>query len=366
MFGVGWGVVFGVTSVFAIVFIYIPSFVSNVLKFRAGVLPSLGDSMFEVYRRDPINANKVFGSTFWGMIFTAAFAFIIPGGIAFLLVWSTTRSVVTNIAASLIGLFVTMTIKIVVIMTLRKKLMVAFYRKKPFWACLVDVILECWNIGLTAGYITVRTAMLFLVTIFYLGRIDTPILAPGVGQIGSIILDKSPIAYRQDLLSHEAHRHPWLERLGALYLLKLKHGNDFGTRAGSCWRLLYVMFLMPWLREHRGLARSNVIAVVATESDGGLPTAMLENSRDLVDAKKQPSKRSRMEELRQQSRRLSVQSQMMRNQMNVAAGAVDEEGVEVAPKKKKRSKKKKKRSTSEGTSDSKNASRRESGGLAGL
>jgi hypothetical protein len=64
-------------------------------------------------------------------------------------------------------------------------------------------------------------------------------------------LDTYPIAFRKDLLVHEAHRHPYLERLGVMYMLKLKYGKAFATRAGSCWRLLFVMAFMPWLRRYR-------------------------------------------------------------------------------------------------------------------
>ena len=34
-------------------------------------------------------------------------------------------------------------------------------------------------------------------------------------------------------------------------MMRLKHGVNFGTRAGSCWRNLFILFLMPWLRKHR-------------------------------------------------------------------------------------------------------------------
>mmetsp|Transcript_26265 Transcript_26265/g.61054 ORF Transcript_26265/g.61054 Transcript_26265/m.61054 type:complete len:99 (-) Transcript_26265:298-594(-) len=42
-----------------------------------------------------------------------------------------------------------------------------------------------------------------------------------------------------------------MERLGVTYMLKLRHGDDFGTRAGSAWRLIVVLALMPWLRRFR-------------------------------------------------------------------------------------------------------------------
>ena len=50
---------------------------------------------------------------------------------------------------------------------------------------------------------------------------------------------------------HDAHRHPYMERLGVIYMLKLRHGEEFGTRSGSAWRLIMVMALMPWLRRYR-------------------------------------------------------------------------------------------------------------------
>lgn len=42
--------------------------------------------------------------------------------------------------------------------------------------------------------------------------------------------------------------------------MKLRHGSTFGNRAGSCWRLLYVLSLMPWMRQYRGRVRDNHFA----------------------------------------------------------------------------------------------------------
>ena len=47
------------------------------------------------------------------------------------------------------------------------------------------------------------------------------------------------------------HRHPLIERLGLLYLLKLYNGKSFGTQAGGQWRILFVLALMPWMRNYR-------------------------------------------------------------------------------------------------------------------
>lgn len=72
-----------------------------------------------------------------------------------------------------------------------------------------------------------------------------------MGVIGPIILDAGPFAFRKDLLLHDAHRHPYIERLGLLYMMKLRFGNSFATRNGSCWRLLFTLALMPWFRKYR-------------------------------------------------------------------------------------------------------------------
>lgn len=47
------------------------------------------------------------------------------------------------------------------------------------------------------------------------------------------------------------HRHPFIERLGLLYLLKLHNGKAFGNRAGSYWRMLFVLAVFPWMRNYR-------------------------------------------------------------------------------------------------------------------
>ncbi len=96
-----------------------------------------------------------------------------------------------------------------------------------------------------------RAIKLLIVVIFNLGRLDRPILAPGVGELGPVALDNFPNIFAKDLLATDAHRHPYIERLGMMYLMKLKHGDDFAKRAGSIWRLLFVFALMPYLRKNR-------------------------------------------------------------------------------------------------------------------
>ena len=185
----------------------------------------------------------------------------------------------------------TILVKILVLFLLRKKFYKAFYRKKPAAANFMNVIMEAWSVGLSLGYALARAVKLIAITAIFLGRIDTPFLDKGVGFIGGMPLDAYPYAFRKDLLLRtfaadeisllysiclfhlltcpfspdEAHRHPYLERLGCIYMLKLYHGPDFVSRAGSCWRLLFVVALMPWLRKYRV---TNRFEVVDEESDG--------------------------------------------------------------------------------------------------
>lgn len=77
------------------------------------------------------------------------------------------------------------------------------------------------------------------------------ILAPGVGRIGPIELDGFPYSFSKDIVVHEAHRHPYIESFGLLCLLKLRCGESFGNNPHSCWRLLFVLALMPWLKKFR-------------------------------------------------------------------------------------------------------------------
>lgn len=36
-----------------------------------------------------------------------------------------------------------------------------------------------------------------------------------------------------------------------MYMMKLRYGDDFGNRANSLWRVLFVLCLMPWMRKYR-------------------------------------------------------------------------------------------------------------------
>jgi hypothetical protein len=193
----------------------------------------------------------LFGSTFWGALFASAALFVLVGAAVFFCVYHVTAPYFILILATLIGVMVTIVFKVIILLCLRKVLFAGFYRRSPLFANCLMVVMECWNLALTVLAMVQRLVKLLLVAAFYVGRLDTPMLAKGVGNIGPIPLDDYPIQFRKDLLLHEAHRHPYMERLGVMYMLKLRHGDDFASRAGSAWRLIFVMALMPWLRRFR-------------------------------------------------------------------------------------------------------------------
>ena len=80
------------------------------------------------------------------------------------------------------------------------------FRKNPAASNITMLVLESWSLGLTIGTVLARLMKMIAVSAFYVGRLDTPIFAPGVGLIGNIPLDTYPIQFRKDLVLHDAHR----------------------------------------------------------------------------------------------------------------------------------------------------------------
>ena len=111
-------------------------------------------------------------------------------------------------------------------------------------ANLTQLALECWFIGMGGGVLVVRFCQFILAACFFVGRTDVPFLSADVSLFG-YIFDYAPQSFVKDILVHEAHRHRYIERLFAMYMMKLKD-DSFGSEAGACWRQLFVVTLMPW------------------------------------------------------------------------------------------------------------------------
>jgi hypothetical protein len=72
MFGFTVGSFFSFWAAMAVTISFIPSAVSQILQFRTGVIGSLKDKNFQVYRFAPDQTTLIFGSSFWGILFTVS------------------------------------------------------------------------------------------------------------------------------------------------------------------------------------------------------------------------------------------------------------------------------------------------------
>ena len=106
-------------------------------------------------------------------------------------------------------------------------------------------------------------------------------MAEGVGQIGPLEFDPYPTIHVRDLVAHEAHRHPYIEILGTIYLMKLRYSRDFGSRAGSAWRLMFIYALMPWMHQYR-IQNNADRGVAANGIEAAPPANPGEDTRELA------------------------------------------------------------------------------------
>uniref|UniRef100_A0A7S1ZX26 Uncharacterized protein n=1 Tax=Ditylum brightwellii TaxID=49249 RepID=A0A7S1ZX26_9STRA len=222
----------------------------------------------------------------WGALNSVLLTVVVFAGATFLVVWEVTRPFLKKVIAILIGITATLTFKTILVTVLGRVNYAAFYRKRPWIGNVSGVALECWHLGLTTGYMLARTIKLIVAALLYVGRVDTPFLGEGIGNIGPVNLDAFPTIYRKGLLSAEAHRHPYIERLGYLYLLKIKHGSNFATTSGSVWRLLFVFSLMPWLRKYRianddDLPEGLLLQKLAIKSDTKYEQIILQQQQEI-------------------------------------------------------------------------------------
>lgn len=80
----------------------------------------------------------------------------------------------------------------------------------PVRANVSILALEWANFTLMSGIIFVLMVMLNVIALFSVGRIYKPFLAKGVGRFGPLDFDGYPAINLQEVLAHEAHRHPYV------------------------------------------------------------------------------------------------------------------------------------------------------------
>lgn len=200
---IGLGGASAVLADLAIAIVFIPSTVATILRFRCGNLGSLRDNSrhgFQNLRQAQDTSSQLYGLFFFGAVVTSVICWAVVTLIVLAFVFEMTRPYALTVVAQLVGIFTTILIKMLVLMALRSLSIEAFYRKSPLTNNIVNVVMEAWNLALSTGYVLSRTTKLILVAVFYIGRMDTPILADGVGTM----LDRYPSSFRKDVVSHDA------------------------------------------------------------------------------------------------------------------------------------------------------------------
>jgi hypothetical protein len=237
--------------------LYIPSVVATTMKFRRGVIPTLrSEDFLHRYRFALDQTTLLFGGMFWGLMISSILIGVLAGGFIYALMWDPTQRLVFGLVGNLFGLSIVLIVKIIIMQVIRFSHYKAFYRTKTLSANVVNISMECYAIGISIWFMLVRTIKIIIVAALYLGRTDTPLFSAGVGIFGPLEIDNWPTVTRKEILIHEAHRHPYIETLGYLYMMQLRYRDDgFAKRACSAWRLLFVLALMPWLHKFRDTAR---------------------------------------------------------------------------------------------------------------
>lgn len=182
----------------------------------------------------------------YAAIGSAGMFFLLVAGILFLKFWPPTAYVMTLVIAWGIGLTITVGAKMILTMFCGKNYWKGFYRRRPAASNISSLAFECWHLGLAGGVLASRLCQFLLAAAFWIGRIDSKFLSDDVEAFG-YRFDTVPQKYFTELLVHDAHRHPFIERLAAMYLMRLKHGEYFSNDAGAQWRVVFVLTLMPWL-----------------------------------------------------------------------------------------------------------------------
>ncbi|CAB9512556.1 expressed unknown protein [Seminavis robusta] len=235
---------------------YLPSYTKTVLYLRSGMLPSLHNPQFFEYRSRADDVVQNIGNMVFALMGASMMTALTAFFVLFICIFDWTREFVVKSVATVIGIGCTIGIKTVGQKLLRERNFSAFYRNEPRRANYFNLFFEAWYIGTGVLMVISRLVMFVVAGTFFIGRIDVDFFNADIRVFGAN-LDAAPVAFRRDILAHEAHLHPYIERLGSMYLARLRHGESFGSKAGTAWRCLFVTGLSPWSVKHRVNSRED-------------------------------------------------------------------------------------------------------------
>lgn len=157
---------------------YTPSSIRTTLRLRYGVIGSLHEPEFQKVRNNVDDASFIFGAMLWGCAYSSVLilfvSFIIFGCICF----EPFAPVFTNIFAAIIGIGITVALKVVFLSLARRRFHErAYYRTNPAATNIIGAILEAWSLGISTLYVLKRMVFLLSAAFIFVGRIDIPFVS---------------------------------------------------------------------------------------------------------------------------------------------------------------------------------------------
>jgi hypothetical protein len=168
--------------------VVLPSLVSTTLKLRSGFIPTFRNKDFSKYHYEVNNVTKLTGGMFWSNAMASLVIGSTIGFLVFLTLWQVSIHLVQKLFASLIGVYIIVTARWVLYRWFRKSYNRGFYCIAPSSANVFSLANECLDMGVTITMTLIRVISLFLLSEFYVGRLDTPFVANGVGNLDFIDL----------------------------------------------------------------------------------------------------------------------------------------------------------------------------------
>ena len=133
--------------------------------------------MARFYRNSMHRTSSLFGCMFWGALvsfFSILFLIALISIFGVLL----TQNIFATITGALIAMIVASIIRITTMCVFSRHFYKGFYRaKQPALVNIVNLALECWDLGLTAGFVFLRSFKIALTSIIFIGRFDIPLLS---------------------------------------------------------------------------------------------------------------------------------------------------------------------------------------------